>query len=81
VRAATCDEALRHLPEAIHGYYAWLRRHGEPAPATHEPIEIEVAGESTGHLGRPPPGSTGPRRTLISGNRPRAGCKIPAALL
>jgi predicted RNase H-like HicB family nuclease/uncharacterized damage-inducible protein DinB len=48
MRAATCDEALHRLPEAIHDYHAWLRRHGEPAPATHEPIEIEVAGESTG---------------------------------
>ncbi len=48
VRASSRDEAMRRLPDAIHEYHAWLRRHGEPAPSEEEPIEIEVAGESTG---------------------------------
>jgi uncharacterized damage-inducible protein DinB/predicted RNase H-like HicB family nuclease len=48
-RAPTQEEALRQLPEAIAAYYAWLRRHGEPAPAAGEPIEIEIAGESRGY--------------------------------
>ena len=47
-RAPTRDEALRRLPEAIGDYHTWLRRHGEPTPPADEPIEIEVAGESTG---------------------------------
>jgi predicted RNase H-like HicB family nuclease/uncharacterized damage-inducible protein DinB len=48
MRAATTDEALRRLPNAIRDYHAWLRRHGEPAPPATEPIEVEVAGESKG---------------------------------
>ncbi len=48
VRASTRDEALRQLPAAIRGYRAWLRRHGEPSLPADEPIEIEVATESTG---------------------------------
>lgn len=48
VRAPSRDEALRRLPNAIRDYHTWLCRHGEPAPPEEEPIEIEVAGESTG---------------------------------
>lgn len=50
VRAPTRQDALCQLPEAIRGHCAWLRRHGEPAPPVSEatPIEIEVAGESSG---------------------------------
>ncbi len=48
VRAPAREEALRQLPQAISAYYAWLRRHGEPAPAGDEPVEIEIAGESRG---------------------------------
>jgi uncharacterized damage-inducible protein DinB/predicted RNase H-like HicB family nuclease len=48
VRASTCDEVLRKVPGAIHDYYAWLRRHGEPTPFAGEPIEFEIAGESAG---------------------------------
>jgi uncharacterized damage-inducible protein DinB/predicted RNase H-like HicB family nuclease len=47
-RASSRDDALCQLPDAIRDYHAWLRRHGEPAPPEDEPIEIEVAGESTG---------------------------------
>jgi uncharacterized damage-inducible protein DinB/predicted RNase H-like HicB family nuclease len=47
-RELTRDRALRRLPDAIRDYYAWLRRHGEPAPPVDEPIEIEIAGESRG---------------------------------
>jgi uncharacterized damage-inducible protein DinB/predicted RNase H-like HicB family nuclease len=47
-RALTRDEALNRLPDAIRNYHAWLRRHGEPPLLEEEPIEIEVAGESTG---------------------------------
>lgn len=43
-RAAT----LGQLPAAIRAYHAWLRRHGEPAPAETELIVIEVAAEVTG---------------------------------
>jgi predicted RNase H-like HicB family nuclease/uncharacterized damage-inducible protein DinB len=46
VRAPTREEALRLLPGAIGAYLAWLRSHGEPAPA--EAPEIEIAGESAG---------------------------------
>jgi uncharacterized damage-inducible protein DinB/predicted RNase H-like HicB family nuclease len=48
VRAPSRDEALRRLPDAIRDYHAWLRRHGEPATPGEEPVEVEVAGESTG---------------------------------
>jgi len=48
VRALSRDEALCRLPNAIRDYHAWLCRHGEPAPPDEEPVEIEVAGESTG---------------------------------
>lgn len=48
VRAPTQHEALRQLPAVIRDYHAWLRHHGEPAPPTDEPIEIRVAGKSTG---------------------------------
>ena len=48
VGAPRREAALRQLPAAIGDYHAWLRRHGEPAPLADEPIEIEVAGESTG---------------------------------
>ncbi len=48
VRAPGRDEALRRLPDAIRAYHAWLWRHGEPAPAEDEPVEIEVAGEKSG---------------------------------
>jgi predicted RNase H-like HicB family nuclease/uncharacterized damage-inducible protein DinB len=44
----TREAALRRLPAAIGDYCTWLRRYGEPAPLANEPIEIEVAGESTG---------------------------------
>lgn len=47
-RAPTRDEALSRVPDAIRETRAWLRRHGEPAPPADEPIEIEIAGESTG---------------------------------
>lgn len=45
-RAASRDEALRRVPDAIRETLAWLRRHGEPAPAFEEPVEIEVAGDA-----------------------------------
>jgi predicted RNase H-like HicB family nuclease/uncharacterized damage-inducible protein DinB len=48
VRAPTRDEALSLLPGAMRDYHAWLRRHGELAPSGDEPIEVEVAGESSG---------------------------------
>ena len=48
VRGLTREEALARTPEAIQEAHAWLRRHGEVAPAAEEPIEIEVAGESAG---------------------------------
>ncbi len=48
VRALSRDEALRRVPEAIRETFAWLRRHGEAAPAEEEPVEIEIAAESAG---------------------------------
>ena len=48
VRAPSRDEALQRLPQAIHEYHVWLRRHGELAASEEEPVEIEVSGESTG---------------------------------
>jgi predicted RNase H-like HicB family nuclease/uncharacterized damage-inducible protein DinB len=48
VRAPARDEALSQLPGAIRDYHVWLRRHGELAPPVDEPIEVEVAGESSG---------------------------------
>jgi predicted RNase H-like HicB family nuclease/uncharacterized damage-inducible protein DinB len=48
VRAPTRDEALSRLLEAIRDCHAWLRSHGEPIPPADEPVEVEVAGESTG---------------------------------
>jgi uncharacterized damage-inducible protein DinB/predicted RNase H-like HicB family nuclease len=48
VRAPGRDEALNRLPDAIRDYHAWLRRYGESAPSVDEPIEVEVAGESSG---------------------------------
>ncbi|GAB4461468.1 MAG: hypothetical protein Kow00120_28740 [Anaerolineae bacterium] len=48
VRAASREEALRRLPDAIRAHHAWLRRHGEPAPGEADPVEIEVAGEHMG---------------------------------
>jgi len=47
VRSPTREEAIRRLPEAVRRHLAWLRRHGEPAPAEEE-VSVEVAGESTG---------------------------------
>ncbi len=69
VRAQGHDEALSRAPEAIHETHAWLRRHGELAPSRDEPIEIEVAGESTG-FGPFDPGSAAalfpPDRELVT---------------
>jgi uncharacterized damage-inducible protein DinB len=48
VRARSKGEVLERLPNAIRDYHAWLRRHGEPTLPDEEPVEIEVAGESTG---------------------------------
>ncbi|MBC7234062.1 MAG: DinB family protein [Chloroflexi bacterium] len=48
VRAATRDEVLQRLPDAIRAYHAWLRTHGEPAPPADEPLTYSVAGESSG---------------------------------
>jgi uncharacterized damage-inducible protein DinB/predicted RNase H-like HicB family nuclease len=48
-RELTRDEALRRLPDAVRDYCAWLRRHGEPAPSDDEPVEFDIAGESTGY--------------------------------
>lgn len=48
VRAAAHEEALRLLPAAIRGYHAWLRRHGEAAPAKEDAVEVEVGEESRG---------------------------------
>jgi uncharacterized damage-inducible protein DinB/predicted RNase H-like HicB family nuclease len=48
VRAPSRHEALRRLLDAVRDYHAWLRRHGELALPDEEPVEIEVAGESTG---------------------------------
>ena len=48
VRSPAREDALRQLPAAIAVYYAWLRSHGEPAPAPSAPVEIEIAGESRG---------------------------------
>lgn len=48
VRAATRDEAVRRLPEAIEAYYCWLRQHGEPAPDPGEPVQVEVVAEIAG---------------------------------
>jgi uncharacterized damage-inducible protein DinB/predicted RNase H-like HicB family nuclease len=56
-RAASRDEALQRTPDAIRETSAWLRRHGEPAPAAEDPIEIEVAGECSG-AGPFDPGNT-----------------------
>ncbi len=47
-RAPSREEALSRVGAAIRETHAWLRRHGEPALPADEPIEIEVAGESTG---------------------------------
>jgi uncharacterized damage-inducible protein DinB/predicted RNase H-like HicB family nuclease len=47
-RAASRDEALHRLPDAICDYCAWLRRHGEPVLPEDEPIGIAIAGESVG---------------------------------
>ena len=57
-RAAGRDEALRRAPDAIRETSAWLRRHGEPAPAVEAPIEIEIAGESSDGVGPFDPGGT-----------------------
>jgi predicted RNase H-like HicB family nuclease/uncharacterized damage-inducible protein DinB len=46
--AGTRDEVLASLPGAIRAYHAWLRRHGETAPAEEEPVELEVSGEVEG---------------------------------
>jgi predicted RNase H-like HicB family nuclease len=43
VRAPTRDEALSRVPEAIGEILAWLRRHGEPAPAASEDAIQQVA--------------------------------------
>jgi uncharacterized damage-inducible protein DinB/predicted RNase H-like HicB family nuclease len=56
-RAASRDEVLRRTPDAIREASAWLRRHGEPAPAAEDPVEIEIAGESSG-AGPFDPGNT-----------------------
>jgi len=56
VRAPARNQALAQLPGVIRDYYAWLRRHGEPSRSGEEPIEIEIAGESSG-IGPFDPGS------------------------
>ena len=56
VHAPARNQALAQLPGAIRDYYAWLRRHGEPAKSGETPIEIEIAGESSG-IGPFDPGS------------------------
>ena len=48
VRARTRAAALDALPAAVQRYYAWLRRHGEPAPAADVEVKLEIAGEITG---------------------------------
>ena len=49
VRAPAREQALSRVPQAIGETLAWLRRHGEPAPAASEnTIEFQIAGESTG---------------------------------
>jgi predicted RNase H-like HicB family nuclease len=48
VRAPTREEALRQLPEAIHDYHDWLRRHGEAAPPVDQPTNVEIAQASVG---------------------------------
>lgn len=48
VRARSREEALDALPGAVQDYYAWLRRHGEPAPAEEASVELELAGEVAG---------------------------------
>ncbi len=69
VRAPTRDEALSLLPGAMRNYHAWLRRHGELALSVDEPIEVEVAGESSG---------IGPfdRQTLLTSLQP--GMRTPS---
>jgi predicted RNase H-like HicB family nuclease/uncharacterized damage-inducible protein DinB len=47
-RAPSRAEALVQLRDAIRDYRAWLQRHGEAALTEEEPIEIEIAGHSTG---------------------------------
>ena len=48
VRARTRETALDALPGAVQDHYAWLRRHGEPAPAKEAGVELELVGEVTG---------------------------------
>jgi len=38
----TQEEAVRKMPEAIRGYLAWTRKHGEPITVL-EPVTVEVA--------------------------------------
>lgn len=49
VLASNRDAALQQLPQAVRECWAWLRRHGEPAPPEEEEIALEVAGESVGY--------------------------------
>ncbi len=69
VRGDTRDEALERLPAAIRDTWAWLRRHGEPAPADSEEVFLEVSFEAGG-TGPFDPGDTAalfpPEREPIS---------------
>jgi predicted RNase H-like HicB family nuclease len=38
----TRQEAITNITEAIHGYIASMRKHGEPIPLTVEQVEITV---------------------------------------
>ena len=48
VRASSRDDALDLAPAAVRTYYAWLRRHEEPAPPEDVPVRIKVSGEVGG---------------------------------
>jgi antitoxin HicB len=43
-QGGTDEEAIANIREAIRGYIASLRRHGEPVPAIKEVREVEVLG-------------------------------------
>ncbi len=49
-RASSRKGALAALPEAIRGYHAWLRQHGESLPDPVEPIALQVAEVVTGFV-------------------------------
>jgi predicted RNase H-like HicB family nuclease/uncharacterized damage-inducible protein DinB len=57
VCGASRDEVLEHLPAAIRETWAWLRRHGEPAPPAGEAIEMAPEAEVAG-TGPFDPGNT-----------------------